>query len=117
MKILKKLIRVYVKDLDSAIVFYQHLMNQSVDIRFKMPQNNLELASIDDVLLICGNEEDLEPIRATEVTFLVDSIDELKHFLVNSKATIIREPSTVPTGKNMTVKHPDGMIVEYVEHN
>jgi hypothetical protein len=30
--------------------------------------------------------------------------------------SIIEQPKLVPTGMNMRVRHPDGMIVEYVEH-
>ncbi len=116
MKILKKLLRIYVNDLDSAITFYEKLTNHTVDMRFKMPLNNLELASMDDLLLICGKEEDLKPFKQTKVTFLVDSLDDYKDFLENNGSTIIREPSEVPTGKNMTVKHSDGLVVEYVEH-
>ena len=31
--------------------------------------------------------------------------------------SIIEQPKLVPTGMNMRGRHPDGMIVEYVEHN
>lgn len=68
MKIFKKLVRIYVNDLEKAIIFYSNLTNKTVDMRFKMSLNNLE-------------------------------------------------PSQVPTGKNMTVKHPDGLVAEYVEHS
>lgn len=53
-------------------------MDGIVDMRFEMPLKNLELASIDDLLLIFGKEEDLKPLKQTKVTFLVDSIDEFK---------------------------------------
>ncbi|MFH7095366.1 VOC family protein, partial [Klebsiella pneumoniae] len=32
-------------------------------------------------------------------------------------ATIINPVKAVPTGWNMLVRHPDGMIAEYVEHH
>lgn len=115
-KILKKLVRIYVNELDSAIAFYEKLTNHHVDMRFEMPLKNLELASIDDLLLLSGKEEDLKPFKQTKVTFLVDSVYEFKNFLENNGSTIIREPSRVPTGKNMTVKHPNGLVAEYVEH-
>lgn len=117
MEIFKKLLRIYVNDLDSAITFYKNITNQDVDMRFKIPLNNLELASIDDLLLISGKEEDLIPFRETQVTFLVDSIEQFKDYLESNGSIILREPAKVPTGKNMTVKHPDGLIVEYVEHH
>lgn len=116
MKILKKLVRIYVNDLEAAISFYQQLTNQEVSRRFKMPHNSLELASIDDLLLISGKEEDLTTIRQTKVTFLVDSLDEFQSFLEGNGSKIVSGPNVVPTGRNMTVIHPDGLVVEYVEN-
>jgi hypothetical protein len=46
---------------------------------------------------------------------LVDSIVDFKVFLIEQGATILEEPKKIPTGKNMRVKHPDGLVVEYVE--
>ena len=32
-------------------------------------------------------------------------------------AAIVEPPKPVPTGSNMRVRHPDGTLVEYVEHH
>ncbi|WP_339192905.1 VOC family protein [Aeribacillus sp. FSL K6-8210] len=117
MRILKKMVRIYVHDLSAAIDYYQKLTGEPLNRRFAMPEVGLELASIGDILLISGKEEDLAPFRQTSTTFLVDSLDEFKTFLENSGAVILKEPAQVPTGRNMTVQHPDGTIVEYVEHS
>jgi hypothetical protein len=69
MQILKKLVRIYVNDLDTAIDFYQGLTKSSVDMRFEMPQNKMELASIGDLLIISGEEQDLAPFKQTKATF------------------------------------------------
>jgi hypothetical protein len=45
----------------------------------------------------------------------VDFAAEFKDFLLNNGATVIKDLKKVPTGMNMTVKHLDGTIVEYVE--
>src|SRR5690349_12522275 len=103
MEVLKKLVRLYVNDLDSAIAFYQKLTRHTVNMRFEMPKNGLELALIDSLLLICGKEEDLKPFKQTNATFLVDSLDEFKDFLESVGSTIIEGPSQVPSGKNMRV--------------
>jgi len=116
MRIIKKMVRIYVHDLDTAINYYQELTGGSVGRRFRLPQFRLELASIDDILLISGEEQDLAPFRQTAATFLVDSLDEFKAFLESSGAVVLRGPAQVPTGRNMTVQHPDGTIIEYVEH-
>ena len=76
---------------------------------------NLELEQVGDILLLCGSEEALQPFRDTKATFLVDSITEYREFLLNNGATIIRDLKEVPSGRNMTLKHLDGTIVEYVE--
>jgi len=47
---------------------------------------------------------------------LVDSISEYKDFLIQNGVVIIRDIQQVPTGLNMTVKHKDEVIIEYVEH-
>ena len=86
-------------------------------MRFKIPQIGLELAQIENILLIAGSDEALKPFRSTQATFLVDSLDEFKAYLKEKGAEIVRGPNKVPTGRNMTVKHPDGSVIEYVEHS
>lgn len=52
----------------------------------------------------------------TQITFLVDSIDDFRNWLLGAGAVVLEEPKKVPTGRNMRVRHPDGTIIEYVEH-
>jgi len=85
-------------------------------LRFKYSQVNLQLAQVGNILIISGSAEALKPFKDTQATFLVDSIIEFKDFLLNNGAIVIRDLKEVPTGMNMTVKHLDGTIVEYVEH-
>lgn len=116
MKVLKTFTRLYVNDLDSVLPFYEELYNEKTQTRFKYPQMNLELASVGDILFIAGTNEDLKPFLGTKATFVVDSLDEFASFFKQKGLKFIREPKKVPTGKNMTVQHPDGTIIEYVEH-
>ena len=117
MKVLKTLSRFYVNDLSSAVEFYEGLLGTPTAMRFEIPQIGLELAQIGDILLIAGTDEALKPFRSTQATFLVDSLDEFKAYLEEKGAEIIRGPSKVPTGRNMTLRHPDGSVIEYVEHS
>lgn len=116
MKLKESLNRIYVDDMDEAIKFYEKIFNQKCMRRFKYPEVNLELANIGNILILSGTEEALKPFRSTQATFLVDSITEFREFLLNNRAVIIRDIKEVPSGWNMTVKHFDGTIVEYVEH-
>jgi len=72
---------------------------------------------VGDILLIAGSDEALKPFKSTQATFLVDSLDDFRAYLEEKGAKIIRGPAKVPTGKNMTIKHPDGSVIEYVEHS
>ncbi|MEN6554031.1 MAG: VOC family protein [Methanobacterium sp.] len=117
MKILQTLSRLYINDLNSALEFYGELLGSPAAMRFKIPQIGLELAQIENILLIAGSDEALKPFRSTQATFLVDSLDEFRAYLEEKGAEIIRGPDKVPTGRNMTVKHSDGSIIEYVEHS
>jgi predicted enzyme related to lactoylglutathione lyase len=117
MKILKTLSRLYVNDLNQVLEFYEELLDTPVAMRFKMQQIGLELAQVGNILLIAGSDEALKPFRSTQATFLVDSLDEFKAYLEEKGAKIIRGPNKVPTGRNMTVRHSDGSVIEYVEHS
>jgi hypothetical protein len=102
--------------MDSAIDFYERLSGQGCTMRVKYPEKELELASIGSFLLISGSAENLQPFKNTQVTLLVDSMDDFLEFSVNHGSTILEYPKSVPTGRNMRVRHPDGLIAEYVEH-
>jgi predicted enzyme related to lactoylglutathione lyase len=110
------LTRVYVNDMNSAIDFYERLTHEKCANRFEYKQVELEIARINNMLIIAGNDKALEPVRETSATFLVDSISEYKDFLIQNGSVIIRDIQHVPTGLNMTIKHEDGVIIEYVEH-
>ncbi|TXL71506.1 hypothetical protein FHP25_29435 [Vineibacter terrae] len=43
-------------------------------------------------------------------------IAEFARHLPTVGAEVINGPKDVPTGQNMLVRHPDGTLVEYVEH-
>lgn len=117
MVIKQALIRIYVNDIESSIDFYEKLFGKKCELRFSYLEIGLELAQIENILIISGTEEALVPFLNTKATFLVDSIIEYRDFLLEHDAIIVNDFKKVPTGANMTVKHADGTIVEYVEHN
>jgi predicted enzyme related to lactoylglutathione lyase len=116
MKVLKVLTRIYVHDLDQTVEFYEKLLNTECTMKLDYKQVHLGLAQVGDILILGGTDEALKPFSDTQATFLVDSITEFRNYLLKKGATIIRDLKEVPTGMNMTVKHLDGAIVEYVEH-
>ena len=102
MKVLNILIRrcVLIARFEDTVSFYENLIAQKARLRFDYPEYDLKLAQVGSVLLIGGTEQSLAPFRATEATFLVNDITAWEKHL----------PST-------GVRHPDGMVAEYVEHH
>ncbi|KQS02205.1 glyoxalase [Sphingomonas sp. Leaf357] len=101
---------------DDAVSFYEELFEQPARLRFDYPEHDLKLAQIASLLLIGGPQESLARFAATEATFLVDDIAGWEEQLRTLGAVILEPIKTVPTGRNMLVRHRDGMLVEYVEH-
>ena len=109
--------RIYVSDLASALAFYEPLLGLKAEDRFRYEKAGLELARVGNLLIIAGSDETLAPFRETSVTFLVDDLGETRKELLTHGAQILRDTQEVPTGHNLTVRHPDGTVAEYVEHD
>ncbi|MHB8252830.1 MAG: VOC family protein [Acidiferrobacter sp.] len=118
MQVLRAYVRIYLAPsaLDDAITFYEAVTGELCALRFSHPDAGLEVAAVGALLLIAGPPERLAPIRATQMTLLVDNLDAARDIVVAAGALIIEEPRHVPTGRNMRVRHPDDTICEYVEH-
>jgi predicted enzyme related to lactoylglutathione lyase len=119
MRVLRALTRIYVEPgrLDGAVAFYERLFGEPCRLRFAYEAVGLELAEVGAVLLLCGTEEALRGFRPTAMTVMVSSIEESRAALAALGAEIVEPPKRVPTGSNMRVRHPDGTLVEYVEHH
>lgn len=114
-KVLQVLNRFYVQDIDSAVSFYENLLGTKCSLRFEYKEAELELAQVGNILILAGSEKALEPFKDTKATFVVNSIENIKKYLLENGATIIRDIKQVPTGKNLTARNADGTIIEYVE--
>ncbi len=117
MKILKILHRVYTDSMDKTLPFYETLLGEKAGNQFHYEERHLDLAQVGSLLILAGSEKALLPIRDTSLTFLVDSIQEFMDYLESQPVKILEPPRKVPTGWNMRVQHPDGLIIEYVEHS
>ncbi len=85
-------------------------------LRFDYPEYDLKLAQVGSVLLIGGTEQSRRLFAPPRPLSGQRHYRTEKH-LPSTGATIINPVKAVPTGWNMLVRHPDGMIAEYVEHH
>ncbi|MEU2715622.1 hypothetical protein [Streptomyces sp. NPDC007205] len=111
--VLAILARVYVDDLDVALPTFVELTGEQPQMRFTY--RDLELASIGGYLLLAGSEEALAPYRGTHATTIVESIDRVLRMTEQHGGDILDGPNEVPTGRNLTVQHPGGATIEYVQ--
>ncbi|MFY0407996.1 VOC family protein [Solicola sp. PLA-1-18] len=112
------LIRVFVwpDDLGDAIDFYEELQGVRADAIFPYPEVGLSLAMVGSFLVVSGTDEALVPFRSTTGTLLVDEVQPYRDRLVAAGGRIVKPLHEVPTGSGLTVEHPDGTVVEYVQH-
>ncbi|RFU61267.1 VOC family protein [Peribacillus glennii] len=119
MKVFKVLARVYIneKQIEESISIYEQLFSEKCYMHIKVPEMGLELAQVGSILLLAGSEKVLVPLKSTDATFLVDSLSEWREELLKRGAIILDGPREIPTGMNMEVKHSDGAVIEYVQHD
>ena len=113
MAIVRSLSRLYVSGVDAGLADLRRFTNAPVRLRFR--HGALELASIGDLLLVGGDEASLAPFRATQATALTNDLDGVLAICRADGDEIVAGPSPVPTGRNMTVRHLSGAVIEYVE--
>lgn len=105
--------RLYVDDLDAALPTLSALTGEDPSLRFEYL--DLELASIGGFLLIAGTQAALAPFRGTHATAIVAELAPVLTAVEESGGELLDGPNVVPTGRNLTVRHAGGAVVEYVE--
>ncbi|MCT2590960.1 hypothetical protein LHJ74_13745 [Streptomyces sp. N2-109] len=113
MTVLTSYARMYVDDLDTALPTFEALSGTKPALRFAY--QDLELATIGDYLLVAGTPEALAPYRNVQATAIVDDLDEILAVVAREGGETLDGPNTVPTGRNLTVLHPGGAVIEYVQ--
>jgi hypothetical protein len=117
MRIVKTLYRRYVgsAQFESTIAFYENLQTMKTERRLSFPERGIEVAVIGAFIVLAGTDDALAPVRHVDATLIVDSLDEFARQLHSLGAHVPTEFHTTQTGRNMTVSHPDGFVVEYFE--
>jgi predicted enzyme related to lactoylglutathione lyase len=105
----------------ATVRFYMAATQGRCSMYFPFPERKLELAAVSSpqasFLIIAGEPAALERFRSTAVTFHVFDLAAALKAAVGAGAALIQERTVVPTGVQARLRFPDGLIVEYVEHN
>ena len=117
MQVLRVLARAYAppEGLDALVAFYEQVFGEPCKVRLSLPTLGLEVASVGAMHLIAGSEEKLKPFRAAQATFWVDSVAEAEKELRRLGAGVLLGPEHESGGSYMIARHPDGLVVEYLD--
>jgi hypothetical protein len=117
MRIQERAFRVYTDEehFEEVIRFYEGLQGIGCERRVRIPETGVEAAKVGGFLLLAGDRERVDAVRQVGAIFYLDSLDEFSSWLEQVGAEIIHRPRTVTGGRNLTARHPDGLVVEYFE--
>ena len=101
--------------MDDLVAFYEKLFGQKCEIRFPIPALGLEIASVGGMHLMAGTDDNLKPFRAAQATYWVDSVSAAAEELRRAGGEVLLGPNTGASGSFMVAKHPDGLVVEYID--
>ncbi|MFC5719312.1 VOC family protein [Streptomyces gamaensis] len=112
MKILGTSLRVCVDDLEHAIRVYERLTGAEA-LRFQ--RGGVAVAAVGAFFLMSGPEKELSILRRITATIAVEDVDEAAEDLRAVGAEIVAGPVPTPIGRNLVARHPDGLVLEYVD--
>ena len=120
--ILEAFTRIFVEPgrLEATVAFYKALLGGDETLRFAYPETGLELAAVSSprlsVLIIAGPPDKRAAFEATRLTIKVDAIEPHLAALMEGGAEQIEPLQPTPVGRKTRFRHPDGLVVEYVDH-
>jgi predicted enzyme related to lactoylglutathione lyase len=117
MRVLQQAIRVYTERdrWETVIKFYEVLQGVQCERRVHIPETNVDAAKAGGVLILGADGDVLDELRLVNAVYYVDSLDESFAWLEMNGSEVIHAPQAVTGGRNLTARHPDGLVVEYFE--
>lgn len=112
---------------EAAVSFYEQVLGAPRRPAMCAAGLGLRIVPVGTVLVMAGDEAALAPVRRTSATVLVSSLAAAVDELVAAGASIERQPTESGTlttddgvpvvrATNAFAVHPDGLVVEYVQH-
>jgi predicted enzyme related to lactoylglutathione lyase len=117
MRILQQGFRVYTEAnrFEESIRFYEELQGVECERRVKIAETGVEAAKVGGFLTLAGDNKHIDTIRYVNAIFYVDSLEEFSNWLSSKGVETIHKPRVVTSGRNLTARHADGLVVEYFE--
>jgi hypothetical protein len=116
-KVYRVFARSYVaaQQLEAAVKFYEELSGEPCGLRFENERDGIRAAVVAGVHIVAGTEAGLYLHPDIRATYLVDYVQHFVDPLLRLGGEIVEEPTAGPQGHSMVARHPDGLLVEYVD--
>jgi predicted enzyme related to lactoylglutathione lyase len=98
-----------------TVRFYEQLTRERLDMDMDIPEG-LHVVAVGSFLILERDAEQHGLASQTTVTVLNADLDEAVARQVAAGAEIVQERWEAPVGAGTRLRHPDGLIVEYLEH-
>jgi predicted enzyme related to lactoylglutathione lyase len=118
MKIHHVLVRQHVdlSRFEESVRFYEGLFNEEARLRLTPVEGALHVAQVASVLLVGVGADMAGEMPDVRSAFLVDKLEDVVRDVVAQGARLVEAITTIETGQYALIRHPDGLLVEYVEH-
>jgi hypothetical protein len=102
-----------------TVRFYEDLTSETLDMDLDIPESGLHVVAVGPFLVLEMDKALLdraEQAALTHITVLNAHLDEAVAQRVAAGAQIVQSRWDAPPGPGMRLRHPDGQLVEYLEH-
>jgi predicted enzyme related to lactoylglutathione lyase len=99
-----------------TVRFYEQLTQTRLDMDMDIPEAGLHVVAVGPFLILELDAKQHGLAAQTTVTVLNADLDEAVARQDTAGAEIVQERWTAPVGAGARLRHPDGLIVEYLEH-
>ncbi|MEU9131122.1 hypothetical protein AB0D08_23970 [Kitasatospora sp. NPDC048540] len=98
-----------------TVRLYQSVTGAAAGPTRTVEATGLTVTVVGPVLVLSGAEEALAAEREVGVVFTVDSLAGTTELLLAQGAELVRELPAMPHGRGRQLRHPDGLVAEYLE--
>jgi hypothetical protein len=106
-------------EFEKTVRDYENLTGTTLDLDLDARDLGIRMAAVGAFLIIAvepGQPERLEVVRSTAVSMIFADLDTAIEAGRAIGAEMVTEPFVTPVGRGARLRHPDGTLVEYLEH-
>jgi hypothetical protein len=103
-------------ELEGCLQCYCELLQCGPSLDLRLAEGALRIVQVGQMLLVGASPALAPAVVRADAVYLVQDIESFIPRLSRQGAEWLQPLAPIVTGKNMVVRHPDGLVVEYVEH-